>query len=100
MDSKPPMIDLSVTIYSTSWCGFCKAEKNFLDANGISYTSLDIENDPQAAAERDRLMPQPGVPLTVIKNPDGQAVIILGFDQPKLTKALDLITTEKLNHPE
>jgi mycoredoxin len=37
-----------LTIYSTSWCGYCVRLKKQLDREGISYKSVDIEHDPAA----------------------------------------------------
>jgi mycoredoxin len=39
----------SVTVYSTSWCGYCRVAKKFLDENHIPYTEIDIEADEDAA---------------------------------------------------
>jgi mycoredoxin len=38
-----------VTMYTTSWCGFCFRLKTALKAEGISYNEVDIESDPSAA---------------------------------------------------
>jgi mycoredoxin len=38
-----------ITMYTTSWCPDCRASKRFLDRNGIPFTELDIEQDPQFA---------------------------------------------------
>ena len=40
----------SVTMYSTSWCGYCHRLKSQLDREGISYEVVDIEQVPEAAA--------------------------------------------------
>jgi len=39
-----------LTIYSTPWCGYCHRLMTQLDREGIPYTSVDIEKDPEAAA--------------------------------------------------
>lgn len=39
----------SVTMYSTSWCGYCHRLKAGLDSEGISYELVDIEHVPDAA---------------------------------------------------
>lgn len=41
--------DAQVTMYTTSWCGYCFRLKTALKAEGISYTEVDIESDPAAA---------------------------------------------------
>lgn len=38
-----------LTMYSTSWCGYCRRLKAQLDREGIGYTEVDIEQDPAAA---------------------------------------------------
>lgn len=38
-----------LTMYSTSWCGFCHRLKSQLDRAGIAYDVVDIEQDPAAA---------------------------------------------------
>jgi len=39
----------SLTMYSTTWCGYCRRLKTALKAKGIAYTEVDIEEDPTAA---------------------------------------------------
>jgi mycoredoxin len=38
-----------LTMYSTSWCGYCRRLKRQLDQNGIAYVEVDIERTPNAA---------------------------------------------------
>ncbi len=40
-----------MTVYSTTWCGYCMRLKRQLDREGIAYDAVDIEEDA-AAAER------------------------------------------------
>ncbi len=41
--------DAPLTMYTTSWCGYCFRLKTALKADGISYAEVDIESDPAAA---------------------------------------------------
>jgi mycoredoxin len=43
------MTNAPLTIYTTSWCGYCHRLKTELEANGISYDEVDIEQDGAAA---------------------------------------------------
>ena len=44
------MADAStLTMYSTTWCGYCRRLKTQLDRAGIEYTEVDIEVSPEAA---------------------------------------------------
>jgi mycoredoxin len=38
-----------LTMYSTSWCGYCYRLKSQLEREGIAYQVVDIERDPAAA---------------------------------------------------
>jgi mycoredoxin len=38
-----------VTMYSTSWCGYCHRLKSQMDREGIEYQVVDIENDVKSA---------------------------------------------------
>lgn len=38
-----------VTMYSTTWCGFCRRLKMQMDKAGIDYREVDIERDADAA---------------------------------------------------
>jgi mycoredoxin len=39
-----------LTMYSTTWCGYCRRLKIQLDAAGVAYDEVNIERDPEAAA--------------------------------------------------
>jgi mycoredoxin len=40
----------TVTMYSTTWCGYCQRLKSQLTREGIAYTEINIEEDPASAA--------------------------------------------------
>ena len=40
----------AVTMYSTTWCGYCRRLKSQMQREGIEYTEINIEEDPLAAA--------------------------------------------------
>ena len=73
----------SVTIYTTSTCGYCKMAKEFFKTNKIEYKEVNVEQDPNAAQEVITKSGQMGVPVIDV---DGQ--IIVGFDQAKLSELL------------
>ncbi len=39
----------TVTMYSTTWCGYCRRLKSQMDREGIAYTEVNIEDVPDAA---------------------------------------------------
>jgi mycoredoxin len=60
-------------MYSTVWCGYCKRLKTMLKSEGIAFTEVDIEHDPEAAQF---VMSVNGGNQTVptVKFPDGSAL--------------------------
>lgn len=39
----------TVTMFSTAWCGYCRRLRTQLDSEGIGYTVVDIEEQPETA---------------------------------------------------
>lgn len=74
-----------VTIYTTTWCSFCKMAKNYMNQLGIKYEEKDVEKDPVAANEAVQKSGQMGVPVV-----DVEGTIILGFDKAMLDQAFKL----------
>ena len=62
----------TVTMFSTTWCGYCRRLKTLMDREGIAYTVIDIEDDPVSA---DFVMSVNGGNQTVptLLFPDGSA---------------------------
>jgi mycoredoxin len=49
------MADATLTMYTTSWCGYCTRLKGQLQREGISWTEVNIEEHPDAAAIVERV---------------------------------------------
>jgi mycoredoxin len=43
------MTNAPLTVYTTSWCGYCHRLTTVLKSSGIAYDEVDIELDPAAA---------------------------------------------------
>ncbi len=39
----------TITMFSTTWCGYCRRLKTLLDREGIGYTEVNIEDDEASA---------------------------------------------------
>jgi glutaredoxin len=71
---------LSITLYSTSWCGYCRKARNWFTSQGIPFVEKDIESDPDGAAEyRAKANGYGGVPLI-----DVNGTAVRGFDQRRI----------------
>jgi len=74
-----------VKVYSTSTCYFCVKAKEFLHQHKIPFEDIDVNEDRKAAMEMISKSKQTGVPVIEI----GKEIIV-GFDVPKIKKALKL----------
>lgn len=71
-----------VTVYMTTWCGYCRQMIAFLNQQGIRYTAYDIEKN--AGAKRDFVSRGgQGVPMVVVGN-----TVIRGYDPQAVLAAL------------
>lgn len=37
----------SITMFTTPWCGYCRRLKGQLEREGVPYTEIDIEQQPE-----------------------------------------------------
>lgn len=62
----------TVTMFSTSWCGYCRRLKTQLDREGIPFTEVDIERD-QASADFVEQVNRGNQTVPTVLFPDGTA---------------------------
>ena len=79
---------MTIKIYKTTTCPYCKMEAEYLGSKGIKFEEIYVDKDPKAVQEMIAESGQMGVPFTVITKGDGSKVSILGFDKQKLDNAL------------
>ena len=72
-----------VTLFSTSWCGYCRKTRSFLNANGIPFEELDIEKSVDARRSFDRLGGR-GVPVVSVGD-----MVVHGYQPLALRAALE-----------
>lgn len=77
-----------LTMYSTSWCGFCHRLKSQLDRAGIGYQVIDIEHD-ESAAEFVRSVNGGNQTVPTIRFPDGTSLTNPSIVQLKQRLAVD-----------
>ena len=80
----------TITIYTTTTCAYCHAEKEYLDSKGIKYEEVVVNHQPDGPAKLLDTCGSMGVPCTHIKLDDGTEEQILGFDRVKIDRALGI----------
>lgn len=72
-----------VTIYSTVWCAFCHAAKEYFKTRGVEFKEVDVTNDQKNLQHMVDISGQMGVPVIDI---DGS--IVVGFNRPAIEATL------------
>jgi glutaredoxin 3 len=78
---------MTVIVYSTSTCPFCKQVKAFLKEHDITFIDVDVMANQEKAKEMIQKSGQMGVPVVDI---DGE--IVVGFNEKRLRELLKLST--------
>jgi glutaredoxin len=77
-----------VTIYGTSWCGACKAARQYFSSRKIPFADKDIERDADAARELAAKAAKMGIPTDRVPVIDVRGRLLLGFDKARIETLL------------
>lgn len=82
---------MTITVYSTTTCPYCKMLKDFLIQNNIKFVEKMVDVDENAKTEMSTESGGfLGVPFSLIIKDDGTKETVLGFDQGKLKTVLGI----------
>jgi glutaredoxin len=54
--------DVEITIFSASWCGYCKQAKAYMTAHDIKYVERDVDADDENALALRKISPKGSIP--------------------------------------
>ena len=74
---------MTIKVYSTPTCPYCKLAKEFLTEKGVQFMDIDVSADSTAANEMVKKSGQMGVPVIDI---DG--MIIVGWNKSEIEKTI------------
>jgi glutaredoxin len=77
-----------VTIYGTSWCGACKAARQYFASRKIPFADKDVERDADAARELAAKAAKMGIPTDRVPVIDVRGRLLLGFDKARIETLL------------
>lgn len=60
-----------ITVYTTAWCGYCRAAKHLLEREELSYEEISVDDDPNFRQRMFELAGQMTVPQIVV---DGEPI--------------------------
>ncbi|ARF64153.1 MULTISPECIES: glutaredoxin domain-containing protein [Streptomyces] len=79
----------TVTMYSTTWCGYCRRLKSQMDREGIAYNEVNIEHDPESAAFVEKANGgNQTVPTLLIVSPSGTESVMTNPSLAQVKQAL------------
>lgn len=85
----PSTTKSKILMYTTTACQFCKAQKEYLDKEGLKYEEKNVEEDTAALKEMLNISDNfAGVPVTLLEGPKGKK-IVKGFTQDEFIKELE-----------
>jgi glutaredoxin 3 len=74
-----------VVVFTTPTCSYCTKAKSYLRSQKVPFKDVDITKSDSAAKDMKRMTGQMGVPVVMI---GGRPIV--GFDKPKIDRALGL----------
>jgi glutaredoxin len=84
-EEKRPYGSVKVIMYITSWCGYCRKAREYLQSLRVNLVEYDIEKDPSKGKEMlSKSGGSKGVPLI-----DVEGIIIHGYSQRAIKDAVE-----------
>lgn len=78
----------NITIFTTNTCAYCAMVKKYLDAKGLAYEVVNLDEKPERQAEALQLSGALTVPVTVVTKQDDSREVIVGYNLSKLAPAI------------
>lgn len=83
---------MTITVYSTPTCPYCKLVKEYLREKGYEFTEIDVSANHEAATKMVKISGQMGVPVIDV---DGK--VIVGWNKSALE---EILTSSKQAKPK
>lgn len=73
-----------ITVFTTSTCAYCGMVKKWLDAKGISYSVINLDEQPEMQKKVFEKSGALTVPITLIENEDTTEEVVIGYNLARL----------------
>ncbi len=84
---------MTIRLYTTPTCPYCRLVKDFLKEKQLSFEEIDVTSDHKSVQEMVKLSGQMGVPVVDI---DGK--IIVGWNKAALEETINARLKKKAGH--
>lgn len=78
----------NITIFTTNTCAYCVMVKKWMDSKGLSYDTVNLDENPERQKEAYEVSGQLAVPVTVITKGDDSKEVVVGYNLAKLAPAV------------
>lgn len=78
----------NITVFTTNTCAYCVMVKKWLDAKGLSYETVNLDETPERQKEAFEISGQLAVPVTVVTKEDDSKEVVVGYNLAKLAPAV------------
>lgn len=77
-----------ITVFTTTHCAYCPMVKRYLNAKGLAYNEVNLEQHPERQQEVFNLSGALTVPITVVTKDDDSKEVIIGYNLSRLAPAV------------
>ncbi len=78
----------NITIFTTNTCAYCVMVKKWLDSKGLSYETVNLDEQPERQKEAYEASGQLAVPVTIVTKEDDSKEVVVGYNLAKLAPAV------------
>lgn len=78
----------NITIFTTNTCAYCGMVKKYLDTKGVTYETVNLDENPERQKEAFEASGSLSVPVTVVTKQDDSKEVVVGYNLSKLAPAV------------
>lgn len=78
----------NITIFTTNTCAYCVMVKKWMDSKGLSYETVNLDEQPERQKEAYEASGQLAVPVTIVTKDDDSQEVVVGYNLAKLAPAV------------
>jgi glutaredoxin 3 len=77
-----------ITVFTTNSCGYCGMVKKWLDAKGIQYETVNLDERPEMQKTIYEKSGALTVPVTLVESEDNTEEVVVGFNLSRLASVV------------
>lgn len=77
-----------ITIYTTTTCAYCETVKKWLTSKGLTYTVVNMDENPEIRQEVIKMSGAMTVPIIIVEDESGSKHITVGWNPARLSAAV------------